>query len=505
VIGAACLVPLAAVVVRAAAGEAPGTPAVFTGRILALLSRSLGLAAAVTGIALVWGAPMGVLLGRARIPGRRSLLALHALPVFLPPLLLALGWFHLVGREGLLGGDRTAAWLFARPGLVLVLAATLSPVVTICTAIGVGGVESALVDAGRLAAPPLRVAALVLAPLAWPAIAVGAMLVFTLAFAEVAVPMFLRVDVYPAAVFSRLGGLVWAPGEAALLALPVLLLALALVALERSAIGRRGVAALTARVERGEPLPLGRATGPAFLLAVLGAAVSCSPVAALAWRAVGGQGFADAWGRLGGTVANSVAVAVLAATGAALVAMVVGHGIARGDHVAGWLDGIALAAFLAPAAVAGVGAIAAWNRPATAWLYGSTAMLVMCLLGRYAVVAIRVFGAGVRQRPASHEEAAAVSGAGYLRRLALVVCPENRRALAGAWLLAMLFCLRDVETAILVYPPGGETLPVRIFTLEANGPEPTVAALALIHVAVTTAALALLALLLSRRTAVVAP
>jgi iron(III) transport system permease protein len=63
----------------------------------------------------------------------------------------------------------------------------------------------------------------------------------------------------------------------------------------------------------------------------------------------------------------------------------------------------------------------------------------------------------------------------------------------------LVFCLRDLETAVLFYPPGGEPLTVRIFTLEANGPVPVVAGLGVIHAAVTGAVLALGAALLLRR------
>jgi iron(III) transport system permease protein len=79
------------------------------------------------------------------------------------------------------------------------------------------------------------------------------------------------------------------------------------------------------------------------------------------------------------------------------------------------------------------------------------------------------------------------------------VIPIHGRAIAAAWLLAMVFCLRDLETAVLYYPPGGETLPVRIFTLEANGPPAAVAALAVLHVAITATVLALGLALLRRR------
>jgi iron(III) transport system permease protein len=74
----------------------------------------------------------------------------------------------------------------------------------------------------------------------------------------------------------------------------------------------------------------------------------------------------------------------------------------------------------------------------------------------------------------------------------------NARGVAFAWLLALVFCLRDLESAVLFYPPGGEPLTVRLFTLEANGPTAVVAALAVTQIAMTAAALAFGAILLRR-------
>ncbi len=78
-----------------------------------------------------------------------------------------------------------------------------------------------------------------------------------------------------------------------------------------------------------------------------------------------------------------------------------------------------------------------------------------------------------------------LAGAGYARRLWRIVLPMHRRAAVASALFAAVFCLRDLETAVSLYPPGGEPLTVRIFTLEANGPEAIVAALAVIHVGLT--------------------
>ncbi len=49
----------------------------------------------------------------------------------------------------------------------------------------------------------------------------------------------------------------------------------------------------------------------------------------------------------------------------------------------------------------------------------------------------------VAQSPVSLEQAAAVHGAGFARRFVSIVLPPQRRVLAAAWLLAVVFCLRD--------------------------------------------------------------
>jgi len=69
----------------------------------------------------------------------------------------------------------------------------------------------------------------------------------------------------------------------------------------------------------------------------------------------------------------------------------------------------------------------------------------------------------------------------------------------GAFALALVFSLRDLETAVLLYPPGGEPLTARIFTLEANGPPGVVSALAILHVLITFGAIGLAWLTLKSR------
>lgn len=496
VLGTAALLPLLSLLGQAAS-SAQAAAVLATSRPWILLARSIGLASAVTALALLLGVPLGVLIARTNARGGRAAFALHAFPMFLPPLLVALGWFHIFGRSGLLGSETTARALFGEPGVVLVLALAFAPVVTSLAALAVAGIDPSLEEAARTMARPWRVVTRILLPAAAPALALAGVVVFALAFSELGVPMFLRVDVFPAAVFARLGGTDYAPGEAFALVLPLLPVALLLLALERRFAGRRSFAVLGLR-RTSEPRPLGRWRVVLSSALWAAAALSLAPLLALGVRAWSGGGLAQVPRWLGRAPLNSLLSAAAAATLISVLGLVLGHAVARRVPGSGWLDALAVLAFVTPAAVLGVGLIDVWNRPSTQGVYGSLAILVVGFVARYAAVGVRTAAAAVTQTPVHLEEAAAACGAGYSRRLLRIVLPVHARGLAFAWLLALVFCLRDLETAVLFYPAGREPLTVRLFTLEANGPEAVVAALALTHAAMTGAVLAAASLLLRR-------
>jgi iron(III) transport system permease protein len=133
-----------------------------------------------------------------------------------------------------------------------------------------------------------------------------------------------------------------------------------------------------------------------------------------------------------------------------------------------------------------MGLIALWNRPATNLIYATPLIILLGYLAQYTALTGRVMVAGLTLVPASMEEAAASAGAGWARRLGLIVLPLVKHALLAGWLIAYIFCLRDTGITMLVYPPGYDTLPVRIFTLMANGAPNLIAAACVLMIAATT-------------------
>jgi iron(III) transport system permease protein len=493
--------PLASLLVREGSAWRSALAVLAGTNALVLLLRSLVLSALVTALALALGLPLGVLIGRTDVRGARVAALLHGFPMFLPPFLLALGWFHLFGAAGLLGSEATSRLLFGGAGVVLILALAFAPIVTALVALGLQAMDPSLEEAARVVARPSRVISRILVPGSAPAWMLAAIIVFTLSFSELGVPMFLRVDTFPAAVFSRLGGVDYAPGEALALVLPLVPLAILLLVLERRFVGSRSYAVLGLRSRHQDRLALGRWRTAASLALWVMAFLALAPIVALGWQAVSGGGLARVGSWLGSAPGTSLASSSVAATVIVGVGLIVGHAAARRVRGSGALDAAAVLAFVAPAAVLGVGLIGLWNRRALQPVYGSAAMLVVGFVARYQVLGVRTIGSLIAQTPLHVEEAAAVAGAGFGRRLTRILLPLHARGIAFAWLLAMVFCLRDLELSVLYYPPGGQPLTVRIFTLEANGPPSVVAALAVVHVAMTAAVLGIGGVLLKRRTA----
>ncbi|MGH8575147.1 MAG: ABC transporter permease subunit, partial [Gammaproteobacteria bacterium] len=89
-----------------------------------------------------------------------------------------------------------------------------------------------------------------------------------------------------------------------------------------------------------------------------------------------------------------------------------------------------------------IGLIGLWNRPATDWIYGTPAMILLGYLAQYIALTSRTTAATLAQIPASMDEAAAVTGAGWLHRLLTITVPLAWPGLLVAWRIAYIFCLR---------------------------------------------------------------
>jgi molybdate transport system permease protein len=187
-LGAALLVlPLAALLLRAPWSALPvalGDPLVRQALRLSLLTATTA-----TALCVLLGVPLAWLLARSRLPGRRVLRALVAVPLVLPPVVGGVALLLLLGRNGVLGRP-----LAALTGLTVPFtpAAVVLAQVFVALPFLVLAVDGALRGADRrydevaatLGGGPWHVFRTVTLPLVAPGVAAGAVLAWARALGE---------------------------------------------------------------------------------------------------------------------------------------------------------------------------------------------------------------------------------------------------------------------------------------------------------------------------------
>jgi len=478
-----------------------------SGRQWTLLANSLALASLTTILALAIGVPLGVLLGRTDLPLRRALAVLFTVPLLVPPYIIAVSWFDVLGPQGFLSqisavaAEHAAAWLFGLWGNVLVLTSVFTPVVMLLTMVYLKTVNPRLEEAGKLAAGWCRVLWGITLPLVWPGILLAAVLVFLLAFGELGVPMFLRFSVFPVESFTQFTAF-YNFGAATAAAAPMAGVTLLVFALERALVHQGTVHIRFApQGDAASVIRLGRYRRPLGLAAIaLCFLMVAAPLVALVARSMSVGAYAEAFAKAGDSLVRSIEYAALGASLLAILGFLLGYMI-QDRALKGWptVDWLTIFLFALPGSVIGIGLISLWNRPATNFVYGSFLIILLGYVAQYAGVTSRITAAILGEIPPSMEEAAQLAGARWPRRVLLITAPIARRGLVGAWLVGYIFCLRDVGISIMVYPPGQDTLPVRILTRMANGTPELIAALCVVMVLCALVPLAVLGLLLKWR------
>ena len=120
--------------------------------------------------------------------------------------------------------------------------------------------------------------------------------------------------------------------------------------------------------------------------------------------------------------------------------------------------------FLVPGVLLGIGLIYALNRGVRS-LYQSAGVVILGLALRYAALSWTGARDAMKAVVPAATEFARLSGATRWHCLRHVHWPLIAPELGAIWFVTYLLCLWDVETLVLIIPPGCETLALRIFNL----------------------------------------
>jgi iron(III) transport system permease protein len=432
-----------------------------------------------------------------------SLLALCVLPFLVPNYVVVSFWMEALGTNGwlaLLLNNGTAISLTGFWPTIFVLSLIYwSPVALVCW-FTLGRIDRAMIEAAELALAKRRAAVQVIAPMLWPSIAIGAALVFVLTFSNFSVPAIFLVNTIQSEIYVQFVTN-FEVGRAFVFALPQVIAALALLwavgrvlrsrpwiavsgrsvgvaALLRSAESSNGLRFTEARLQR--LLGIGLLTGLLTLSAIGPGSRSVAAVfhGKVLWQTLIVSAH-QIW--------NSFWFSFLAATIVTALSLLV---VAADVRSRTWAHRqlplltsratVLLLPFVLPEVLIGITLIAILNRPSLQFIYTSVAIVLIAFVVRYFIVGKLAVSVGRSHLDPSLFESAELAGLPRCSILLRIQLPLLSRWLFAGWWLVYLFCLADVGSLVLIYPPGCDTVPIRIFNLLHYGYDAQVSALCLV-------------------------
>jgi iron(III) transport system permease protein len=524
-LGVLVLLPILAVL-SGALREPAGFSTRFIVNVLSstrVLTNTLLVGATTTSCAIALGGGLALILVRIATPGRALLEQIVILPLYVTPLLTAIAWSWLGSpRGGLINLAAVAAGLpplvdlHSPSGVIFVASLAYAPVAFLLIGGALKAMDPTLEDCARLhGATAVQAFRRVTIPLVLPATLGAAILIFVQAIGLFSVPAVLGMPsgfyVAGTEIYRLLSTYPPRIGQAAGWGLILLVVTAILVWLQARILNRWSFVTVTGKAFRPRLLSPGRwgwaLAGLAWLYVGLAVAL---PILTLLWAALVNFITADprlmafdlrhfsyvlfSYPKTGIATRNSLVLAGLAATLICGLSLLIGWCVVRGrSRASSLLDQIGMMPLAIPPMVLALGIL--WTYVGLRWLpiYGTIGILLLAYVTHYLPIGLRAASGALRQLHPELEDAARVSGAGFLATLTRVVLPLVRPTMVATWTLLFVLCLQEVSSSILLYSSGSTVLSVAVFDLWEAGNVNALAALSVLQLAITFAVLLLVA------------
>ncbi len=444
-------------------------------KVLVLLGKSSLIALIVSVLSTVVGVILAFFLYKTKMRFRSFFKVVMLIPLLVSPYVLAVAWKDLFF---FLGVDSMAVTYV---GMIGVLGMIYAPLSMLMVGSALTNIDGQIEEAGLMLTGFWPVFWKIVLPLIKPALVSSLVLVFIFSLSEFSVAAYFGVKVITTEIFTQFSAF-YNYGLASLQSLLLVLICVALLFAERKYLAEAPFLSIGAKGQRHKEYPLPQWVG----VGVVGGWVFVSvvlPFLMLFAQALrGGQSvFFKAVNLLRHSFPNTIILALTGAFLVTLVGLVAGLGYFRkGRDRKVKIDFWLLLIFAIPSTVYGISLIRFYNQDYWRVIYSSYGIILVGYVGKFSFIAAKIIGNSIRQIPQSLDESAEIMGIGYWTRLRKIVLPIIGSSIQVAFLIGFIFSLGELGTTIMVYPPGTEMMPIKVYTLMANAPEALTSAMVLV-------------------------
>ncbi len=453
-------------------------------KTLLLLAKSCFIAFCIAVLSTFFGTCFGFMLFKTKIKYCGFFKMALMIPLFISPYILAVAWkdlFFMVFQN--------TSFFMSSFGVVVVLTTLFTPLSMLIVGGALSNIDSQMEESGLLITRFRSVVFKIILPLIKPAILCSFVLVFIFSISEFSVAAFFGVKVFTTEIFTQFSAF-YNHSLAILQSTLLIIICISLLLSERKyisdapflSIGSKGTANRQYDFSKLNSFGLLSLFGWFFITTVL-------PFMVLSVQSFkdGVTKFLEALHLLSTTFLNSIGLALAGAFFIVLIGFISAYFIAKyKNHKIGKaFDSVLLVVFAIPSTILGVSLIKFYNQPNLDFIYSSFIIILIGYIGKFTFISTKLIGNAIKQMPNSLEESAQLMGVKQFFVLQKIVMPLIMPSLYVSFIISFIFCLGELGTTIMLYPPGTEIMPIKVFTIMANAPQSLTSSMTLIVFSVT--------------------
>lgn len=449
-----------------------------------LLAKSCIIAFSIAIFSTILGTALGFLLYKTNVLFRSFFKIALLIPLFISPYILAVAWkdfFYLFFNN--------TSFISSYIGVILVLTTIFTPLSMLIIGSALANINAQLEDSGFIITNFRRVILRITLPLIKPALITSFVLVFIFSISEFSVPAFFGVKVFTTEIFTQFSAF-YNHSLAILQSALLISICVLLLFAERKHIADAPFLSVSGKgtSKKSYNLENRKLLSQLFLFGWFFISVIFPFIILLVQSFKDGTNkFIQALELLIPTFSNSIGLAFSGALIIVFVGFTAAYLSARQTRTKlnKSFDWLLLIVFAIPSTILGISLIRFYNQPGLDFIYSSYAIILIGYVGKFSFISAKLISNAIKQIPKSLDEAAQIEGITFFKRQQKILIPLIMPTLFVAFIISFIFSLGELGTTIMVYPPGTEIMPIKVFTIMANAPQSLTSSMTLIVFSIT--------------------
>lgn len=455
--------------------------------------------------------PLAWLIGRTNLYLKKFFRTLFVMTYMVPPYVGAMAWLRLLNPTvGILNQWLAKIFnlsempfnIYSVGGLIWVLTTFYYPYAFITISRAMEKMDPSLEEASKISgASPLKTVATITMPMMMPSIVAAALLVFVSAASCYGIPSIIGAPGNVDTVTTRIIDFVYLGSseglsDATTLAVFLMLVANIILYLSTFVVGRKQYITVSGKSTRPNIVDLGKwripVTALVIIFAIIVVGIPFATVFATSFTTNMGKSLFEAgnfttkyWQvvftrqQILNSAKNSIISASVAATAGIVISCVMAYLLtrtrAKGRHIPDFLITLGSGT---PSIVIALGLIMTMNGKFIINIYNTLFIMIVAYMIKYLMMGMRTIVSAMSQIHESLEEAAQISGAGWIKRFKDITIPLIAPSVVAGWFLIFMPCFYELTMSTLLYSTDTKTIGFELYQYQTYHSQQTASAMA---------------------------